>query len=74
LALDIQIRAISHPFTKLMETFSLFRQRCRTKEIQVVIDAISKYYQINANIHRGVHFSKHTDAYEISRGNSEPHQ
>jgi selenocysteine lyase/cysteine desulfurase len=31
----------------------------------VVIDAISKYYQeINANIHRGVHFKPATDAYE----------
>jgi hypothetical protein len=37
---------------------------------QVVIDAISKYYQqeINANIHRGVHTLSQlaTDAYEIS--------
>ena len=37
---------------------------------QVVIDAISQYYNtINANIHRGVHLlsQKATDAYEISR-------
>jgi cysteine desulfurase/selenocysteine lyase len=37
---------------------------------QIVIDAISKYYQeINANIHRGVHALSQmaTDAYEVSR-------
>jgi cysteine desulfurase / selenocysteine lyase len=37
---------------------------------QVVIDAISEYYQeINANIHRGVHTLSQlaTDAYEVSR-------
>jgi cysteine desulfurase/selenocysteine lyase len=54
---------------KLMETFSLFRQRCHVTKPQVVIDAISKYYQeINANIHRGVHTLSQlaTDAYEIT--------
>ncbi len=43
---------------------------------QVVIDAISKYYQeINANIHRGVHTLSQlaTDAYEISRGKIQNH-
>jgi cysteine desulfurase/selenocysteine lyase len=40
-------------------------------EAQVVIDAISKYYEeINANIHRGVHTLSQlaTDAYEASAG------
>ena len=43
---------------------------------QVVIDAISKYYQeINANIHRGVHTLSQlaTDAYEISRAKLQHH-
>ena len=43
---------------------------------QVVIDAISKYYQeINANIHRGVHALSQmaTDAYEVSRGILQKH-
>jgi cysteine desulfurase/selenocysteine lyase len=43
---------------------------------QVVIDAISKYYQdINANIHRGVHTLSQlaTDAYEASRGKIQNH-
>ena len=41
-----------------------------THKPQVVIDAISHYYEIlNSNIHRGVHFlsQKATDAYEASR-------
>jgi cysteine desulfurase/selenocysteine lyase len=43
---------------------------------QVVIDAISKYYQeINANIQCGVHTLSQlaTDAYEISRGKIQNH-
>ncbi len=43
---------------------------------QVVIDAISKYYQeINANIHRGVHTLSQlaTDAYEASRQKIQQH-
>ena len=43
---------------------------------QVVIDAISKYYEeINANIHRGVHTLSQlaTDAYEASRGKIHKH-
>jgi cysteine desulfurase/selenocysteine lyase len=40
-----------------------------------VIDAISKYQEINANIHRGVHTLSQlaTDAYEISRGKIQNH-
>tara|TARA_Y100000991_G_scaffold208155_1_gene186891 strand:+ start:6127 stop:7341 length:1215 start_codon:yes stop_codon:yes gene_type:complete len=41
-----------------------------THKPQVVIDAISQYYEkLNSNIHRGVHFlsQKATDAYEASR-------
>jgi selenocysteine lyase/cysteine desulfurase len=38
-----------------METFSLFRQRCQKP--QIVIDAISKYQEINANIHRGTFYA-----------------
>ena len=43
---------------------------------QVVIDAISKYYnEINANIHRGVHTLSQlaTDAYEASRNTIQQH-
>src|SRR5690606_18606129 len=43
---------------------------------QVVIDAISQYYeQINANIHRGVHTLSQlaTDAYEASRQKIQNH-
>lgn len=43
---------------------------------QVVIDAITKYYQeINANIHRGVHTLSQlaTDAYEASRSKIQSH-
>lgn len=43
---------------------------------QIVIDAISRYYQkINANIHRGVHTLSQlaTDAYELSRGKIQNH-
>jgi len=41
-----------------------------THKPQVVIDAISHYYEkLNSNIHRGVHFlsQQATDAYEASR-------
>jgi cysteine desulfurase/selenocysteine lyase len=47
-----------------------FDNGATTQKPQVVIDAISTYYQeINANIHRGVHTlsQKATDAYEASR-------
>jgi cysteine desulfurase/selenocysteine lyase len=51
-----KIRA-DYSFTKSKrKTIGLFRQRSHFTKPQVVIDAISKYYQeINANIHRGVH-------------------
>lgn len=53
-----------------------FDNGATSQKPQVVIDAIAKYYQeINANIHRGVHTLSQlaTDAYEISRENSETH-
>jgi cysteine desulfurase/selenocysteine lyase len=56
--LDInKIRADSLFFSESKrKTIGLFWQRATSPKPQVVIDAISKYYQeINANIHRGVH-------------------
>lgn len=53
-----------------------FDNGATSQKPQVVIDAISKYYQeINANIHRGVHTLSQlaTDAYEISRGKIQNH-
>jgi cysteine desulfurase/selenocysteine lyase len=53
-----------------------FDNGATSQKPQVVIDAISKYYQeINANIHRGVHTLSQlaTDAYEISRGKMQNH-
>jgi cysteine desulfurase/selenocysteine lyase len=53
-----------------------FDNGATSQKPQVVIDAISKYYQeINANIHRGVHTLSQlaTDAYEISRGKLQNH-
>ncbi|NRS88751.1 cysteine desulfurase/selenocysteine lyase [Flavobacterium sp. 7E] len=53
-----------------------FDNGATSQKPQVVIDAISKYYQeINANIHRGVHTLSQlaTDAYEISRGKVQNH-
>ncbi|MCV9927979.1 cysteine desulfurase [Flavobacterium sp. LS1R49] len=47
-----------------------FDNGATSQKPQIVIDAISKYYEeINANIHRGVHTLSQlaTDAYEISR-------
>jgi cysteine desulfurase / selenocysteine lyase len=47
-----------------------FDNGATSQKPQIVIDAISKYYQeINANIHRGVHTLSQlaTDAYEVSR-------
>ena len=47
-----------------------FDNGATSQKPQVVIDAISSYYQeINANIHRGVHTlsQRATDAYEASR-------
>jgi cysteine desulfurase/selenocysteine lyase len=53
-----------------------FDNGATSQKPQIVIDAISKYYQeINANIHRGVHTLSQlaTDAYEISRGKLQNH-
>ncbi|MGO4905468.1 aminotransferase class V-fold PLP-dependent enzyme [Flavobacterium sp. W20_MBD1_R3] len=53
-----------------------FDNGATSQKPQVVIDAISKYYQeVNANIHRGVHTLSQlaTDAYEISRGKLQNH-
>ncbi len=53
-----------------------FDNGATSQKPQVVIDAISKYYQeINANIHRGVHTLSQlaTDAYENSRTTIQHH-
>jgi len=53
-----------------------FDNGATSQKPQVVIDAISKYYQeYNANIHRGVHTLSQlaTDAYEVSRGKIQKH-
>ena len=53
-----------------------FDNGATSQKPQVVIDAISKYYQeINANIHRGVHTLSQlaTDAYENSRKKIQHH-
>ena len=53
-----------------------FDNAATSQKPQVVIDAISKYYQkINANIHRGVHTLSQlaTDAYEEARGKIQRH-
>jgi len=53
-----------------------FDNGATSQKPQIVIDAISNYYQeINANIHRGVHTLSQlaTDAYEISRGKIQSH-
>jgi len=53
-----------------------FDNGATSQKPQVVIDAISTYYQeINANIHRGVHTLSQlaTDAYEVSRTKVQNH-
>jgi cysteine desulfurase / selenocysteine lyase len=53
-----------------------FDNGATSQKPQMVIDAISKYYQeINANIHRGVHTLSQlaTDAYEASRNTIQNH-
>src|SRR6478735_658997 len=53
-----------------------FDNGATSQKPQVVIDAISKYYEeINANIHRGVHTLSQiaTDAYEESRKKIQSH-
>ncbi|MBP6587503.1 MAG: cysteine desulfurase [Flavobacterium sp.] len=53
-----------------------FDNGATSQKPQIVIDAITKYYQeINANIHRGVHTLSQlaTDAYEVARGKIQNH-
>ncbi|WP_281297888.1 aminotransferase class V-fold PLP-dependent enzyme [Flavobacterium limnophilum] len=53
-----------------------FDNGATSQKPQIVIDAISNYYQeINANIHRGVHTLSQlaTDAYEVARGKIQNH-
>jgi cysteine desulfurase / selenocysteine lyase len=77
--LDIQkIRTDFPILTQKVNGKSLiyFDNGATSQKPQVVIDAISKYYQeINANIHRGVHTLSQlaTDAYEVSRGKLQAH-
>ena len=77
--LDIQkIRADFPILTQKVNGKSLvyFDNGATSQKPQIVIDAISKYYQeINANIHRGVHTLSQlaTDAYEVSRGKIKNH-
>jgi len=74
--------------TKIRSDFPILTQKVNGKPLvyfdngatsqkpQVVIDAISKYYEeINANIHRGVHTLSQlaTDAYEESRKKIQQH-
>ena len=74
--------------TKIRADFPILSQKVNGKPLvyfdngatsqkpQIVIDAISKYYQeINANIHRGVHTLSQlaTDAYEASRKKIQNH-
>jgi cysteine desulfurase/selenocysteine lyase len=58
--LDIknQIDPITYTFSKSKrKPLVYFDNGATSQKPQVVIDAISKYYEeINANIHRGVHF------------------
>jgi cysteine desulfurase/selenocysteine lyase len=54
-----------------------FDNGATSQKPQVVIDAISKYYEeINANIHRGVHTLSHWPPMlmKLLRENSESHQ
>jgi cysteine desulfurase/selenocysteine lyase len=76
--LDIQkIRADFPSFHKVNgKPLVYFDNGATSQKPQVVIDAISKYYQeINANIHRGCTLLSQlaTDAYEISRGKIQNH-
>ncbi len=53
-----------------------FDNGATSQKPQIVMDAITKYYQeINANIHRGVHTLSQlaTDAYEVARGKIQNH-
>ena len=71
----ININDIRHQFPTLHQKVNghplvYLDNGATTHKPQVVIDAISQYYEkLNSNIHRGVHFlsQKATDAYEASR-------
>lgn len=71
----LDIQSVRRDFPLLSQTVNdkplvYFDNAATSQKPQVVINAISKYYQeINANIHRGVHtLSQHaTDAYENAR-------
>lgn len=75
------VQKIRAQFPILLQTVNgkplvYFDNGATSQKPQVVIDAISKYYQeINANIHRGVHTLSQlaTDAYEISRNKIQNH-
>ena len=77
----LDINTIRAGFPILSQTINdkplvYFDNGATSQKPQVVIDAISKYYQeINANIHRGVHTlsQKATDAYEDSRKKIQVH-
>ena len=77
--LDIQKIRADFPILSQMvngKPLVYFDNGATSQKPQVVIDAISKYYQeINANIHRGVHTLSQlaTDAYEVSRGKIQNH-
>lgn len=77
----LDIQKIRADFPILKQTVNgkpliYFDNGASSQKPQVVIDAISKYYQeINANIHRGVHTLSQlaTDAYEASRNTVQAH-
>jgi len=77
----LDIQKIRADFPILSQTVNgkplvYFDNGATSQKPQVVIDAISKYYQeINANIHRGVHTLSQlaTDAYEASRQKIQNH-
>ena len=77
--LDIQKIRADFPILKQMvngKPLIYFDNGATSQKPQVVIDAISKYYEeINANIHRGVHTLSQlaTDAYEESREKIKTH-
>ena len=71
----IEVNDIRHQFPTLHQKVNGYPlvyldNGATTHKPQVVIDAISHYYEkLNSNIHRGVHFlsQQATDAYEASR-------
>ncbi|NDI98480.1 cysteine desulfurase [Flavobacterium sp. LaA7.5] len=77
----LDIHKIRADFPILNETVNgkplvYFDNAATSQKPQVVIDAISAYYQtINSNIHRGVHTLSQlaTDAYEVSRQKIQKH-